>query len=147
LTIGTLDGANIEIRDAVGAENAFIFGLIEAEVSAWRARGYDPREPYGSDAVLQSVLDALGRGTFSPGDPGRYAPVVDGLLHHGDPYFVLADFRAYRAAQLQVEAVYRDPEDWTRKSILNVAHMGRFSSDATIRGYARDIWRVAVRGG
>jgi starch phosphorylase len=144
LTIGTLDGANIEIKDAVGAENAFIFGLTEAEIADWRFRGYDPHEPYGDDAVLRSVLDALGRGDFSPDEPGRYRSLVDGFFYRKDPYFVLADFRAYRAAQLEVERVYLDPEEWTRRSILNVARMGRFSSDATIRGYARDIWRVHV---
>jgi starch phosphorylase len=94
--------------------------------------------------VLRSVLTAVAGGVFSPSDPGRYSSLVDGLLHRGDPYFVLADFRAYRLAQLEVDAAFADVEEWTRKSILNVAHMGRFSSDATIRGYARDIWRVAV---
>jgi starch phosphorylase len=142
LTIGTLDGANVEIRDAVGPDNIFIFGLTESEITDWRARGYDPREPFGADPVLRSVLDALASGMFSPDDPGRYRPVVDGLLHKGDPYFVLADFRAYRLAQLEVDGAYADEEEWTRKSILNVARMGRFSSDATIRGYARDIWKV-----
>jgi glycogen phosphorylase len=146
LTIGTLDGANIEIRDAVGPDNIFIFGLSEAEISAWRARGYDPREPIGDDPSLRGVLDALAGGAFSPGDPGRYRPVVDGLLHRGDPYFVLADFRAYRLAQLEVDGAYVDEKGWARKSILNVARMGPFSSDATIRGYARDIWRVPVPG-
>jgi starch phosphorylase len=144
LTIGTLDGANIEIRDAVGPDNIFIFGLNEAEIEAWRARGYDPREPLGADPVLRSVLDAVANGAFSPGDPGRYRSLIDGLVHRGDPYFVLADFRSYRLAQLEVDGAYAEVDAWTRKSILNVAKMGRFSSDATIRGYARDIWRVAV---
>jgi len=144
LTIGTLDGANVEIREAVGEDNIFIFGLTEAQVSAWRSRGYDPLEPYRADPVLRSVLDALGNGAFSPGEPGRYRPVAEGLLHRGDPYFVVADFRSYRLAQLEVDAAYADADGWTHKSILNVARMGRFSSDATIRRYARDIWRVPV---
>jgi starch phosphorylase len=146
LTIGTLDGANIEIRDAVGPDNLFIFGLNEADISAWRARGYNPREPLGGDPVLRRVLESIASGAFSPGDSGRYRPLVDGLVDRGDPYFVLADFRSYRVAQLEVDAAYADAEGWTRKSILNVARMGRFSSDATIRGYARDIWRVRVPG-
>ena len=147
LTIGTLDGANVEIMEAVGAQNIFIFGLNEAEVSAWRARGYDPLEPYRSDPVLQSVLDMIGNGAFSPGDPMRYRPVVDSLLYGGDRYFVCADFDSYRKMQLQVDATFADPEAWTRKAILNVAHMGRFSSDSTIRNYAEDIWGISTRNG
>lgn len=146
LTIGTLDGANVEIAEAVGQENMFIFGLTEAEVSAWKARGYDPHEPYSSDPFLRNVIEALTNGTFSPHDPGRYQQLADGLLNQGDPYFVLADFCSYQRAQLDVEACYADQDEWTRKAILNVAGMGRFSSDATIRGYARDIWHVPVHG-
>jgi starch phosphorylase len=147
LTIGTLDGANVEILEAVGADNIFIFGLNEAEVSAWRARGYDPLEPYRNDPVLQSVLDMIGGGAFSPGDPTRYRPVVDGLLYGGDRYFVCADFDAYRKMQLRVDSTFADPEAWTKKAILNVANMGRFSSDSTIKGYAREIWGMATRSG
>jgi len=146
LTIGTLDGANVEIAEAVGQENMFIFGLTEAEVSAWKARGYDPREPYASDALLRNVIEALTNGTFCPHDRGRYHKLADGLLNQGDPYFVLADFSSYQRAQLDVEVCYGDQDEWTRKAILNVAGMGRFSSDATIRGYARDIWHVAAHG-
>jgi starch phosphorylase len=141
LTVGTLDGANIEIRDAVGHDNMFIFGLEEAEVSAWRARGYDPGGIYRSQPLLAAALDAIGNGTFSPSDPRRYRSLVDSLIY-GDRYFVLADFESYRLVQLAVEDLYRDADEWTRKAILNVAHMGRFSSDATIRRYARDIWRI-----
>jgi starch phosphorylase len=101
-------------------------------------------QPYRDDPALMGALEAIGSGVFSPGDPGRYRSIVDRLLHQGDPYFLLADFRSYRQAQLEVDAVYRDPESWTRKCILNVAAMGRFSSDATIRGYAQGIWRVPV---
>jgi glycogen phosphorylase len=146
LTIGTLDGANIEIRDAVGSDNIFIFGLDEAEVSAWRARGYDPGGVYRSDAVLAAVLDAIGGGVFSPGDPHRHRALIDGLLHGGDRYFVLADFESYRTAQIAVEDLFRDTAEWTKKAILNVANMGRFSSDATIRRYAKDIWKIPVAG-
>jgi starch phosphorylase len=142
LTIGTLDGANIEILEAVGAENIFIFGLNEAEVSAWRARGYDPLEPYRTNPALQSVLSMIATGGFSPGDPLRYRPLVDSLLYGGDRYFVCADFESYRQTQRRVEALFAQPEDWSRKAVLNVARMGRFSSDSTIRGYARDIWRI-----
>jgi starch phosphorylase len=144
LTIGTLDGANIEIRDAVGAENMFIFGLTEAEVSAWRARGYDPLDPYRHDPALPGVLEMIATGGFSPGEPLRYRPVVDGLLYGGDRYFVCADFASYRTTQAQVEKVFADTEAWTKKAILNVARMGRFSSDSTIRGYARDIWGLGT---
>jgi starch phosphorylase len=141
LTIGTLDGANIEIRDAVGRENIFIFGLDEAEVSAWRARGYDPGGIYRSEPLLASVLDAIRGGAFSPGDPFRYRSLIDGLLY-GDRYFILADFASYRKTQIAVEDLFRDTAEWTKKAILNVANMGRFSSDATIRGYAKDIWAI-----
>jgi len=146
LTIGTMDGANVEIAEAVGHENMFVFGLTEPEVSAWKARGYDPHEPYSTDAFLQNVIEALMNGTFSPHDPRRYRQLADGLLNQGDPYFVLADFCSYQRAQRDVAACYADQDEWTRKAILNVAGMGRFSSDATIRGYARDIWRVATHG-
>jgi starch phosphorylase len=145
LTIGTLDGANIEILEAVGPDNFFVFGLDEAAISSWRARGYDPMSPYRDDPALIAALEAIGGGLFSPGDPDRYRPIVDKLLHGGDPYFVLADFRSYRHAQIGVDAAYRDSERWTRRCILNVASMGRFSSDVTIRGYAKDIWNVPGR--
>jgi starch phosphorylase len=144
LTIGTLDGANIEIRDAVGHDNIFIFGLDEAEVTSWRSRGYDPGSIYRSDPVVASVLEAISGGAFSPGDPHRYRSLIDGLLYGGDRYFVLADFASYRATQTAVEDLFRDTAEWTKKAILNVANMGRFSSDATIRRYARDIWGIPV---
>ena len=143
LTIGTLDGANIEILEAVGADNMFIFGMTEREVSDKRREGYDPRQVYHRDRVLGDVIDAVARGDFSPDDPGRYRPLVDGLLDR-DPFFVLEDFRDYRFCHQVIDAAYRDQEGWVRKAILNVSNMGRFSSDATIAGYARDIWRVPV---
>jgi glycogen phosphorylase len=144
LTIGTLDGANIEILEAVGADNMFIFGMTEQEVSEKKRGGYDPRQVYQRDRVLADVLDAVARGDFSPDDPGRFRPLVDDLLEK-DPFFVLEDFRDYRFCHQVVDAAYRDQEGWVRKAILNVARMGRFSSDATIAGYARDIWRVPVQ--
>jgi starch phosphorylase len=141
LTIGTLDGANVEIREEVGAENFFLFGLTVEQVAALRRRGYDPHEYYRNDPRLRAVLDALAGGMFSPGEPGLFRPVVDSLLG-GDPYLVLADFAAYCACQEEVERAYRDPERWTRMAILNVARSGKFSSDRTIREYAEQIWHI-----
>jgi starch phosphorylase len=141
VTLGTLDGANVEIRDAVGPENFFLFGLTVEEVAALRARGYDPRERYESDRTLKAVIDAIGSGVFSPEDPGLFRPIVDSLLS-GDRYLVLADYAAYCAAQSELSLAYQDPDRWTRMTILNVARSGRFSSDRTIRQYAEEIWRV-----
>jgi len=142
LTIGTLDGANVEIREEVGAENFFLFGLTVDQVSSLRRRGYDPVAYYHNDRRLKGVLDALAGGVFSPEEPGLFRPVVDSLLGGGDPYMVLADFSAYCACHEEVERAYRDPERWTRMAILNVARSGKFSSDRTIREYAEQIWRV-----
>jgi starch phosphorylase len=141
LTIGTLDGANIEIKDAVGDENIFIFGLTAEEVEA-RRHDYDPYPIYHADPDLREALDAINSGMFSPEDPGCFRPVVDTLLSDGDRYFTLADFRSYSRAQEVLARTYLDQAAWTRKSILNVARMGFFSSDRTLRGYARDIWGV-----
>jgi starch phosphorylase len=142
LTIGTLDGANIEIRDAVGAENMFAFGMTDNEVLARRA-SYNPREACEADRGLSEAVDAVASGAYSDGDSGRHRPVVDALLSR-DPFFVLADYPAYATAQRDVEARYLEPSDWARTALLNVAGMGRFSSDETIRGYSRDIWRTKV---
>jgi len=142
LTIGTLDGANIEIRDAVGEENIFIFGLNNREVAEKKESGYTPWDPYYQNPELRKVLDAIRDGFFSPDDPGRFRPIVDSLLQGGDPYMLLADFGAYMACQERVDACYRNPIEWTRKSIRNVAKMGYFSTDRTIREYAADIWHV-----
>ncbi|BDG04549.1 glycogen/starch/alpha-glucan phosphorylase [Anaeromyxobacter oryzae] len=142
LTIGTLDGANVEIREEVGAENFFLFGLTVEQVAALKKRGYDPWEWYRNDRRIKQVLDALASGVFSPGEPGLFRPIVDSLLNGGDPYLVLADFAAYCACQEEVEKAYRDPEHWTRMAILNVARTGKFSSDRTIREYAEEIWNV-----
>jgi len=142
LTIGTLDGANVEIRQEVGAENFFLFGLTEQEVSDCKARGYNPRTYYEADAELREVIDLVGGGLFSHGDADLFKPLVDNLLNH-DPYMVLADYRAYADCQLRVDATYADSPAWTRMSILNSAGSGMFSSDRSIRQYCRDIWRAA----
>ena len=144
LTIGTLDGANVEIREAVGEANFFLFGLRTEQVAQSREAGYDPMQLYYAEPVLRSALDAVSSGMFSPDDVNRFKPIVDSLLHGGDNYMVLADFLSYLHCERSVEAAYHDQVAWTRKSILNVAHMGRFSSDRTILGYARDIWGVYV---
>ncbi len=142
LTVGTLDGANVEIREEVGPENFFLFGLTVEGVNALRKRGYDPWEWYRNDRRLKQVIDALASGVFSPGEPGLFRPVVESLLNGGDPYLVLADFAAYCACQDEVEKAYRDPTRWNRMAVLNVARTGKFSSDRTIQQYADDIWRV-----
>ena len=142
LTIGTLDGANVEIREEVGAENFFLFGMKVNEVEALRKRGYNPWEFYRGNRELKQVLDTIATGTFSPEDPRLFQPVIDSLLNGGDPYMLLADFAAYLACQEQVSQAYLDPDRWDRMVILNVARMGKFSSDRTIREYAEEIWGV-----
>ena len=145
LTIGTLDGANVEIRDHVGEDNIFIFGLTAAEAEARRRKSVNMRDLVAASPLLQQVLDAVGSGAFSPGRPDLYRGLVDGLLDH-DHFLVLADFEAYAAAQAQVAARWQDPAAWWRSAILNTAHMGWFSSDRTIREYAAEIWNVPVAG-
>ncbi|GAB1720201.1 MAG: alpha-1,4 glucan phosphorylase [Nitrosospira sp.] len=140
LTIGTLDGANIEIGNEVGNENIFIFGLTAAEVSQVKAEGYHPWDFYHSNEELRAVLDMIGSGFFSPDEPDRFKPIVDALLDHGDQYLLLADYASYIACQKKVEIVYQDQEQWVRKAILNIANMGKFSSDRTIMQYATEIW-------
>jgi starch phosphorylase len=140
LTVGTLDGANIEIRDAVGEENVFLFGLSAEEVMRAREQGYHPERIYYSEPPVRRVLDAVASGTFSPEEPGRFRPIVDALLR-GDHFMVLADFLSYVSCQREVATAYaRDPAAWTRRAVLNVARMGHFSSDRTIAGYASEIW-------
>jgi starch phosphorylase len=144
LTIGTLDGANIEIRDAVGPENMFIFGLTADRIEALRAgAGYRPLDLYQHDARLKRVLDAFDSTLFSPGEPGRFHWIVGSLLDGGDVYFHLADLPAYLEAQHRVDDTFRQPPAWMSKAILNVARIGRFSSDRTIAEYARDVWGIA----
>jgi starch phosphorylase len=142
LTIGTLDGANVEIREAVGPENFFLFGLTVPEVRELKRAGYNPWDWYRSNPDLRAVVDAISGGTFSPEEPSLFQPIVDSLLRGGDTYLVLADFAAYVAAQARVSQAWVDYERWTRMAILNVARSGQFSSDRTIRQYADDIWKV-----
>ena len=142
LTIGTLDGANIEIREQVGEDNIFIFGHTTAEVAAIRTRGYQPRGIYATNAQLAAALDAIRDGHFSPEEPARYQAIFDTLVDWGDHYLLLADYASYIATQARVDALYRNPDAWTRCAILNVAGMGAFSSDRTIAEYAREIWHT-----
>jgi glycogen phosphorylase len=142
LTIGTDDGANIEIRQQVGDDNIFIFGLLAHEVAAQRAAGYHPLRLYEQNTRLKQVLDAIAGGSFSADEPGRYRGLVDALLWGGDHYMLLADYDAYVAAQDRVDQLYRRPQAWARKAVANVAGMGSFSSDRTIGEYARQIWNV-----
>lgn len=141
LTIGTLDGANVEIREEVGAENFFLFGLTAEEVSSLQQRGYQPSAYYRGNPELQGVIERLRSGYFSNGDQELFKPLLDSLLFH-DPFMLFADFADYVEVQKQVDEAYRDQERWTRMSILNVARMGKFSSDRAIREYCRDIWKV-----
>jgi starch phosphorylase len=143
LTIGTLDGANIEIRDAVGPENMFIFGLTADRIQPLRAGGsYQPRDLCQHDARLVRILDALDSNRFCPNEPGLFHGIVESILDRGDTYFHLADLPAYLEAQHQVDDTFRQPATWASKAILNVARMGRFSSDRTVAEYARDIWGI-----
>jgi starch phosphorylase len=141
LTIGTLDGANVEIREAVGPENFFLFGLDAGQVQGWKRGGYDPSAFPRSDPRLREVLELVASGAFDGGDRSTFQPLVDSLVSN-DPFMVLADFGAYLECQEAVDAAFADPDDWTRKSILNVARMARFSSDRAIREYCRDIWQL-----
>ena len=143
LTVGTLDGANIEIRERVGAENFFLFGLTTEEVFATRESGYNPRDYYEANAALREAIDWIANGQFSGGDMNLFRPIVDSLLYH-DEYMLCADFAGYIAAQEEVAAAYADQERWTTMSILNAARSGFFSSDRTIAEYNRDIWRASV---
>ncbi len=144
LTIGTLDGANIEIRDEVGEENIFIFGMKTHEVEALRAQGYHPRGYYETHAELKQVIDMIANGFFSPEEPERYKPIVDNLLKR-DFFMLLADYTSYVATQEQVDEVYHDRETWTRKAMLNTARMGKFSIDRTVWEYANEIWGVSPK--
>ncbi len=141
LTIGTLDGANVEMREHVGADNIFIFGLTADEVDAKRAKGIDGRAVVESSAALKAVLQALNAGEFSKGDANLYRPIVDSI-YNGDWFMVGSDFDAYATCQRKVDLLWHNQRDWTHQAIQNSVHMGWFSSDRTIREYARDIWNV-----
>jgi len=141
LTIGTLDGANVEMEEEFGKENIFIFGLKADEVGKLRREGYRPWEYYQKSPELRGVLDMVTSGFFSPENPGQFKPLIDPLMSH-DEYMLLADFDAYMECQDKVAELYKDQEAWTRMAILNVARMGKFSSDRTIQEYCDDIWKV-----
>ncbi|HVJ09409.1 MAG TPA: glycogen/starch/alpha-glucan phosphorylase [Acidisarcina sp.] len=143
LTIGTLDGANIEIREEVGAENFFLFGLTAQEVFEHKSSGYNPRDSYQENPVLREVIDQIASGVFSKGDRTLFQPIVDSLLNR-DEYMLLADFASYAECQHRAAAAFRNQDQWTRMSILNVARMGKFSSDRSIREYCAKIWNVPV---
>jgi len=142
LTIGTLDGANLELRDEVGAENFFCFGMDVDEVQALRSRGYRPRDVVEANPMLRAAIDLIAHGHFSGGDSTLFLPLVESLLEY-DPFMVLADFASYAAAQAEVDRVRRDPDEWARRSILNTARSGFFSSDRTIREYVSEIWQAS----
>jgi glycogen phosphorylase len=142
LTIGTLDGANIEIRDEVGPDNIFIFGLTAPSIEQIRATGsYDPQEYYSKHDSLRKVVDAVGSDLFCSREPGLFRWIADGLKNR-DEFFVAADFVSYVETQALISSEYLQPEVWWRKAILNVARMGRFSSDRTVSEYAHEIWRI-----
>jgi glycogen phosphorylase len=141
LTVGTLDGANVEIREEVGEDNFFLFGLTVEQVTELRSRGYRPRDYYEQNPMLREVLDLIASGALSNGDKERFRPIVDNLLWH-DPYFLLADYQSYVDCQNRVSALWGDQHNWTRKSIVNVARMGKFSADRSIDDYCERIWKV-----
>ncbi len=142
LTIGTLDGANIEIREEVGEDNIFIFGKTASEIHELFQRGYNPWDYYYANAELKQVLDMIGNGYFSMDEPLRFRPLFDELLHNGDRYALLADYESYINVQEQVDKLYLNPKEWASKAVLNVARSGHFSSDRTIGEYANLIWNV-----
>ena len=142
LTIGTLDGANVEIRDAVGEENIFIFGKTVEEVEEIWAKGYSPKSMYDNHETLRLLLEWIGSDFFTPGEHNALLSIKQSLLDHGDPFLVLADFDAYIEAQHEVDAAYRDPQRWAKMAIYNTARVGMFSSDRTIRQYNEDIWKL-----
>ena len=142
LTIGTLDGANVEMAEEVGNDNIFIFGMTVDEVEALRQRGYNPRDYYEKNAELKLAIDQIQGGFYSPDEPNLFHDIVDALLNHGDHYMLLADYESFVAAQDKVNKLYENPMEWTRKCLLNIAASGKFSSDRTIAQYAKEIWNV-----
>ncbi|HES59340.1 MAG TPA: glycogen phosphorylase, partial [Caldithrix sp.] len=141
LTIGTLDGANVEIIEQVGKENIFIFGLKADEVHSFRAIGYNPQQYYEQNTELKAAIDMIADGYFSEGQRDLYKPLLDSLLHN-DYFMVLADYQSYVDTQSKVNELYLNKREWIKKSIINSANMGKFSSDRTIQQYAEDIWKV-----
>jgi glycogen phosphorylase len=141
LTIGTMDGANVEIREEVGAKNFFLFGLTAEQASSIKSSRYDPGDYYNANAGLRGVIDMIGSGLFSGGDRGLFRPLIDSLLYH-DEYMVLADYQSYIDCQARVAESFRDKDEWARMSILNTARMGKFSSDRAIKEYCTHIWNA-----
>ena len=141
LTIGTLDGANVEIREEVGDENFFLFGLKAHEVASLKEQGYNPRKYYEENEDLRAVIDLIGSGIFSSGDTEMFKPLIDNLLNH-DRFMVLADYQSYVDCQEKVGEAYKDQDNWVRMSILNAARMGKFSSDRSIQEYCDQIWNI-----
>ena len=144
LTIGTLDGANVEILERVGPDNIFIFGMTAAEVESRRAQGLSSREIIAASPMLGQVMESIASGVFSPDDTGRYAGFVDALTNH-DHFLVSADFDAYFAAQRKVDAHWQQKDRWASSAVLNTARVGWFSSDRTISEYASEIWNIPVK--
>jgi starch phosphorylase len=142
LTIGTLDGANIEIRDSVGPENIFIFGMTADEAARRHADGYRPRDLVAANPELANTLEMIRGGAFARGNNDYGHMLVNRLLSDGEPFLVLADFDAYCAAQDRVDALYKQPEEWSRRTVLNTVGMGPFSSDRSVREYAERIWNI-----
>jgi starch phosphorylase len=140
LTIGTMDGANVEMWEEVGDDNIYIFGLRTHEVEETRARGYNPWDYYSNNESLRKVMDLVAKGFFSPEEPQLFRPIFDSILNGGDKYMVMADFDSYMKMHKKLAAAYTDQEAWTKMAILNVAHMGKFSSDRTIQQYSEEIW-------
>ena len=143
VTIGTLDGANVEIAEEVGDDNIFIFGLTVEEVNELKAKGYNPLDYYYKDPEIKAVLDWLETDYFTPGKPGALVSIKQSLLDHGDPYMVLADYRSYSDAQIAVDEAYRDKERWAEMAIINTAKMGKFTSDRSIKDYVDRIWKLS----
>jgi starch phosphorylase len=144
LTVGTMDGANIEICEQVGSDNIFIFGLLANEIEDLRRKGYNPWDYYSRNLSLKKVMDLISSGYFSPEEPHLFMPLFDSILKHGDRYLVMADYDSYVNCQEKIETLYRNnPRKWTEMSILNVANMGKFSSDRSIQQYADEIWEVS----
>jgi len=144
LTIGTLDGANVEIKEEVGDENIFIFGNTVDDVDRLRHEGYNPWDYYNSNEELKKALDQIKDGFFNE-DKELYQPIIDSLLHKGDYFLVLADYEAYVNKQGEVDELFKDQKEWNRKALLNTARVGKFSSDRTIKDYAEEIWDVDVK--
>jgi len=143
LTIGTLDGANVEIREEIGPENIFIFGLTVEEIEKLDRDGYDPIRYYEGNAMLRRVMDQISSGHFCPEEPLAFHYIIDSLLYHGDRFKLLADYQSYIDCQRNVsEVFFKNQKQWVTMSLKNIAYSGKFSSDRTIREYARDIWNT-----